>query len=235
MGRCVGAGMMVQRIHLTPLLIPVMAGLLLGLPARAGPAPAKPVAIIEDIQAEGVDFGPLDLVYEGDIIALGYAGTLTLAYLRSCIVEEIKGGTVTVGRTQSELASPNPPTRQTVDCDGGGIVPTEGRDEDAAGITFRGGPDLSAGERLVKVRSTMPIFAFIEPANELIIKRVDPGEEKEYRFAVHGARLDLADQRVRLVAGGHYRATSGERSVLFFISRDATETSSNVISRLVGI
>ncbi len=227
--------MMVQRIHLTPLLILVMAGLLLGLPARAEPASAKPAAIIEDIQAEGVDFELLDLVYEGDIIALGYGGTLKLAYLRSCIVEEIKGGTVTVGRTQSELASPNPPTRQTVNCDGGGIVPTEGRDVDAAGITFRGEPDLGGGEPLVKVRSTMPVFAFIEPAKELIIKRVDPGEEKEYRFAVHGARLDLADQRVRLVAGGHYRATSGERSVLFFISRDATETSSNVISRLVGI
>ncbi len=228
--------MMVQRIHLTPLLIPVLASFLLGLPARAETAPAKPAAIIEDIQAEGVDFEPLDLVYEGDIIALGYAGTLKLAYLRSCIVEELKGGTVTVGRTQSELASPNPPTRQKVDCDGGGIVPTEGRDADAAGITFRGGPDLGSGEPFVEVRSTTPVFAFIEPAKELIIERVDPGEEKRYPpFAVHGARLDLADQRVRLVAGGHYRATSGDRSVLFFISRDATETSSNAISRLVGI
>ncbi len=225
---------MVQRIHLTPLLIPVLAGLLIGLPARAGTAPAKPAAIIEDIQAEGVDFGHLDLVYEGDIIELGASGTLKLAYLRSCIVEELKGGTVTVGRTQSELASPNPPTRQTVNCDGGGIVPTEGQEEDAAGITFRGDPDLGGGEPSVKVRSTMPVFAFIEPAKELIIQRVDPGEEKEYRFAVHGALLDLADQRVRLVAGGHYRATSGERSVLFFISRDATEANSNVISRLVG-
>ncbi len=226
---------MAQLLHTTALLIPLMVAVLVGLPARAETAPAKPVAIIEDIQAEGVDFGLLDLVYEGDIIALGYGGTLKLAYLRSCIVEELKGGTVTVGRTQSELTSPNPPTRQTVNCDGGGIVPTEGQEEDAAGITFRGDPDLGGGEPSVKVRSTMPVFAFLEPAKELIIQRVDPGEEKEYRFAVHGALLDLADQRMRLVAGGHYRATSGDRSVLFFISRDATETSSNAISRLVGI
>ncbi len=225
---------MAQLLHTTVLLIPLMVAVLVGLPARAEMAPAKPVAIIEDIQAEGVDFGLLDLVYEGDIIALGYGGTLKLAYLRSCIVEELKGGTVTVGRTQSELASPNPPIRQTVNCDGGGIVPTEGQEEDAAGLAFRGEPDLGGGEPSVKVRSTMPVFAFIEPAKELIIQRVDPGEEKEYRFAVHGAPLDLADQRMRLVAGGHYRATSGERSVLFFISRDATEANSNVISRLVG-
>ncbi len=226
---------MAQLIHTTALLIPLMVAVLVGLPARAETAPAKPVAIIEDIQAEGVDFGLLDLVYEGDIIALGYGGTLKLAYLRSCIVEELKGGTVTVGRIQSELASPNPPTRQTVNCDGGGIVPTEGQEEDAAAITFRGAPDLGGGEPLVKVRSTMPVFAFIEPAKELIIERVDPGEEKRYPpFAVHGTLLDLADQRMRLVAGGHYRATSGERSVLFFISRDATEANSNVISRLVG-
>ena len=227
--------MMAQLLHTTALLIPLMVAILVGLPARAETAPAKPAAIIEDIQAEGVDYGPLDLVYEGDVIALGNGGTLKLAYLRSCIVEELKGGTVTIGRTQSELSSPNPPTRETVNCDGGGIVPTEGQEEDAAAITFRGAPDLGGGEPLVKVRSTMPVFAFIGPAKELIINRVDPGEEKEYRFAVHGARLDLADQRVRLVAGGHYRATSGERSVLFFIFRDATETSSNVISRLVGI
>ncbi len=228
--------MMAQHFHTVAFLSPLIIAILAGLPAQAGWAQAKPVAIIEDIQAEGVDFGPLDLVYEGDIIALGYGGTLKLAYLRSCIVEELKGGTVTVGRTQSELASPNPPTRQKVDCDGGGIVPTEGRDEDAAGLTFRGGPDLGSGEPFVEVRSTTPVFAFIEPAKELIIERVDPGEEKRYPpFAVHGARLDLADQRVRLVAGGHYRATSGERSVLFFISRDAMETSTNVISRLVGI
>jgi hypothetical protein len=220
---------MAQLLQKTVFLISLIVVVLVGLPARTETTPAKPVAIIEDIQAEGVDFEPQDLVYEGKIIALGYDGTLKLAYLRSCIVEELKGGTVTVGRTQSELANPNQLTRQTtVKCDGGGIVPTEGQDEDAAGIAIRGPPP-------VNVHSTMPVFVFvfIEPAKELIIKRVNPGEEEEYRIAVHGVRLDLADQPVRLVAGGHYRATSGERFVLFLISHDATESSSNVISRLV--
>ncbi len=94
------------------------------------------------------------------------------------------------------------------------------------------------------VSATKPNIAFIEPTKELTIDRVDPGKKnkkEKYRFIVKGARLDLADhwldsagQRVRLVAGGHYRATSGARSVLFLISRDATETSSSIISRLVG-
>ncbi len=82
--------MMAQLLHTTAFLIPLMVAVLVGLPARAETVPAKPVAIIEDIQAEGVDFGLLDLVYEGDIIALGYSGTLRLAYLRSCIVAIVR-------------------------------------------------------------------------------------------------------------------------------------------------
>ena len=77
--------MMAQLFRTTTFRIPLMIAVLVGLPAPAESAAAKPTAIIEDIQAEGVDFEPLDLVYEGDIIELGTGGTLKLAYLRSCV------------------------------------------------------------------------------------------------------------------------------------------------------
>ncbi len=228
---------MARHLHTTAFLIPLMIAVLVGLPAPAESAADKPAAIIEDIQAEGVDFEPLDLVYEGETIELGASGTLTLAYLRSCIVEELEGGTVTVGRAQSELANSSPPIRQAVNCDGGGIVPTEDQQEATAVIPFRS-YEFGDEPLVVVVRATMPVFAFLEPSKELAIERVNLGKKdkkKEYRFIVKGARLDLADERVRLVAGGHYRATSGTSSVLFLISRDATGTSSSVISRLVGV
>ena len=81
----------------------------------------------------------------------------------------------------------------------------------------------------------MPVFAFSEPATELVIAREDPGFEEERRFPVTGDRLDLADQRVRLVVGGLYRATTENSSILLRISRRATATTSSVISRLVGL
>ena len=222
---------MAQLFHTAAFRIPLMIAVLAGLPAPAESAADKPAAIIEDIQAEGVDFEPLDLVYVGETIELGASGTLKLAYLRSRIVEEIEGGTVTVGRTRSKLANPRyPPFRQEVRCDGGGIVPTEEQAEDTGGIVFRGDPNP-----WVVVHATVPVFAFIEPTTELIIERVDPFEDYERKFIVTGTRLDLADERVRLVAGGKYRATSGARSVQFLISRDADSTSSSFISRLVGV
>ncbi len=237
--------MMARLFHTIAFRIPLMTAVLVGLPAQAQTASTSPTAIIEDIDAEGVDFEHLDLVYEGDIIELGASGTLTLAYLRSCIVEEIEGGTVTVGRTRSKLANPRyPPLRQEVRCDGGGIVPTE-EQEDATAVFGWRGYEFGDESLVVVVHAAMPVFAFIEPSKELIIDRVDPGKKnkkEKYRFIVKGARLDLADhwldsagQRVRLVAGGHYRATSGTSSVLFLISRDATLTSDSVISRLVGV
>ena len=155
--------MMARLFHTTAFLIPLMTAVLVGLPAQAQTASTSPTAIIEDIDAEGVDFEPLDLVYEGDIIELGASGTLKLGYLRSCIVEEIEGGTVTVGRTESKLANSKPPIRYSVDCDGGGIVPTKEQAEDVGGIVFRSAQDLGGDELWVVVRATVPVFAFIKP------------------------------------------------------------------------
>ncbi len=211
-----------------------MAGLLLGLPTPAETAPAKPAAIIEDIQAAAAEFGPLDFLFEGTTITLAEGETLKLAYLRSCIVEEFKGGVVTVGKIQSEQAGGNLQYRQEVDCDGGGIVPTERQGQDIGGVVFRA-PDSDNDEPLVIVYATKPVFAFAEPATELVIARVDPGFQEERRFPVTGDRLDLAGEQVGLVVGGLYRATTEKGSVLFRVSRRATTTSSSVISRLVGL
>ncbi len=226
--------MMLQRILLTRLLTPVMAALLLGLPVGAEAAPAKPAAIIEDIQSAAAEFGPLDFLFEGNTITLAEGETLTLAYLRSCIVEEFKGGVVTVGKKQSEPSGGNLQFRQVVDCDGGGIVPTERQGQEVAGVVIRA-PDSDNDEPLVFVYATKPIFVFSEPVTELIIARVDPGFEDERRFPVTGDRLDLAREPVELVAGGLYRATTEKGSVLFRVSRRATATSSSVISRLIGL
>ncbi len=96
-------------------------------------------------------------------------------------------------------------------------------------------PGSDNDEPLVIFYATKPVFAFAEPATELVIARVDPGFQEERRFPITGDRLDLAGEQVGLVVGGLYRATTEKGSVLFRVSRRATTTSSSVISRLVGL
>jgi len=215
------------------VLIAVIAGLFISLSARADTTTHKPAAIIEDIKAAGVDFELLDFLFEGTTIKLAEDETLTLAYLRSCIVEEFKGGVITIGQSQSEFTGGNLRYRESVDCDGGGIVPTESQAQDVAGIVFRA-PGLEGDQRLTMVYATAPVFAFSTPVKEVVIERMDADVGETQRFAVDGKRLDMAEKQVQLAAGGLYRATTENGSMLFRVSRKATAASTPVISRLVG-
>ncbi len=195
--------------------------------------PKDPAAIIEAIDAASItDFEFMDYVYEGMELSLGEAGSITLSYLRSCRVEQIKGGLVKIGQSKSEVSSPTPVEIVEVNCDGGGIVPTDRQGEDAAGLAFRN--KATTGEVPVRVYSTAPVFTFPQPIDELVIEREEAGKDESYKFPVDGKRLDLAKHQVSLEAGGIYRAKAGEKSVLFRISRKATGAGRTVVERLIG-
>jgi len=220
--------------HVALFLIPLTYGVCVQLSLQAEAAPAKPAAIVEDIQAAATKVEPLDFLFEGDTIKLAEGENLKLAYLRSCIVEQFKGGVITVGRDRSLQTGGKLEYREEVDCDGGGIVPTERQIQDVAGIVVRA-PDTEKDEPLIIVFATKPLFAFAEPVTELVITRVDPSFQEEYRLPVTGDRVDLLNGQLGLVPGGLYRATTKKSSALFRISRRATTTASSVISRLVGL
>ena len=219
-------------------LLPAGAALavLLAGPSHAATeqsADDEPAAIIEAIDAASVtDLGFMDFVYEGREIFLADHESLTISYLRSCRVEEITGGSIKVGRSQSEVSSPTPVVVSAVDCDGGGIVPTERQGEDVAALTFR---RVKSDEKPpVRTNSTAPLFAFSEPVEELLIERADPFGQESYRLSVEGQRLDLADQEVTLEAGAVYRATAGERSVLIKVAKKASRHGRTLIERLIA-
>lgn len=68
-------------------------------------AQGKPAAMVEEVKnapGAGVEF--TDYVYPGQRIQLGARGELKLSYLASCRSETIRGGTVTVGESQSSVA-----------------------------------------------------------------------------------------------------------------------------------
>ncbi len=63
------------------------------------------VALVEDIQnAPDAGVGIMEYVFPEQKIALGATGVIVLAHLDTCLVETIKGGTVTVSRAGSKVA-----------------------------------------------------------------------------------------------------------------------------------
>lgn len=223
---------MTTRQKIFTLLGLSLAWTLADLPARAQAQSDTPAAIIEDIKATGVNYGILDVLSEGTTIKLGAEGTLRVAYLRSCIVEDVKGGTVIVGESQSRVEGGVIQSQETVNCDGGGIVPTERQAQDVAGVVFRA-PDVDYDKPIVLVYATAPILAFATPAKEVKVERVDSDQAETYDFPVNGNHIDLKDRGVALSPGGLYRATTEHGKVLFRISRKATDAKVAAVSRLV--
>ncbi|WP_119417747.1 hypothetical protein [Desertibaculum subflavum] len=85
------------------------AAIALALAALAVPvtslAQGRPAAMVEEVKnapGAGVEF--TDYVFPGQRIQLGPRGELKLSYLASCRSETIRGGTVTIGESQSSVA-----------------------------------------------------------------------------------------------------------------------------------
>jgi hypothetical protein len=81
----------------------IVLGVLL---AAAAPtyAQQKPSGMVEDLQSApqaGVDL--MEFVSPGQRIPLGKDGQLVLNYFQSCRVETVRGGTITVGQTESRI------------------------------------------------------------------------------------------------------------------------------------
>jgi hypothetical protein len=108
--------------------INLIAGLVLAAVAGSaiyGPVAAQePAAIVENVDAQGAGLAVMDFVMSGRVIELGKNGTLTLGYLRSCIMETIVGGRVIVGSQQSEVHG-GKIKRERTECDGAGLELTE--------------------------------------------------------------------------------------------------------------
>ncbi len=119
-------------------------GILTGMTAAAmlaiGTAAAgEPAAIVEAVSPPQPGVAAMELVEPGRTIEVGDRGELVLGYLRSCIREQIRGGTVTVGATQSTVVGGRI-TRAAVECDGGRLVLTAEQAAKSGALVFRNPP-----------------------------------------------------------------------------------------------
>ena len=186
----------------------------------------EPVAIVEDVAAVGADLRFMDYVEEGRVIELGADGTITLGYLASCWLEEIRGGRVVVGRTESAVEN-GEVRRERVLCDGGPIQ-LSAAEADKSGVTVFRRP---AGDRLT-LYGTSPVIQLAGAGGPVVIERFDqPGER--HTLSVPGGYLDLSDTGTELTRGGVYRATAGNVELIFAINRFAEAGRAPVIGRLL--
>lgn len=215
-----------------------LAACILALAAGAAPAAQadQPVALVEDVTGPAPGIEPMDYLSAGHIVRLGPGSVLVLGYFKSCLRETITGGEVTVGDSQSAVSG-GKVVRSKVECDGGRMRLTREQAGASGVVAFRvpTGP-LPAPQ--VTLYGTAP--AFDMPAGPLVVERLD-AKADDIRIDVseedlsRGRLYDFAAHKRNLAAGGLYRASRGERSVVFRIDPTAKPGRIALISRMLAL
>lgn len=213
---------MTNPIRLTTLML-----LLLG----ATPAAATPAAIVEDLTGSVAGVDVLDYVDAGKVIELKQA-TLVLGYLKSCVRETIRGGTVRIGSERSEVTG-GAVERKTSPCDGGKLQLTAEQAGKSGAMVFRRPPGQAGAvpAASVTLHGASPVVTLAAPGT-LVFERLDKPAQP-ISVALKTPKADLATMGVRLEPGGIYRARQGERSVVFKVDAGAAAGGGPVVGRLL--
>ena len=212
-----------------------MAALAVMAAASAGAAAPLQVALVEDVSASSAGGVMLmDYVETGKVIALGPDDTLVLSYMTSCIQETIRGGTVTVGTTQSEVRS-GKVKRVKGACDAGKMLPGGENVGPLAGSVSRG--ELRGPDAPPMLYGSSPVVELRAPGT-LLIERLDKTGERhviniESEDLLRGRFYDFAYRGKALNAGGTYRAVFGAQAIVFQIAPQAEPGYTPVVSRLL--
>ena len=209
--------------------------MLVGLAILPSSAAAQELsAIVESVSPPREDVRAFDILTEGTVVQLKPGETLSLGYMNSCAHEEISGGKVTVGATESKVEGGNV-TRTIVPCNGSVDPDSAAGANEAAVVAIRGlGADSDQPVRLVE--SLQPVFVLdggvvpIDPT--LVIQRLD-GKEPPIRVSLFGRTLDLKQTGMKLTQGGIYSAICGDRKVAFKIAPNAGTAPVVTLQRVV--
>lgn len=204
----------------------------------AADAMAQPAALVDSVSITLPGVAPMDYLAAGTSIDLGKGGLLVIDYLASCIREEIVGGVVKIGTAQS-VVEQGTVRRQRVECDGPELQLTAAQSDQGGVAVYRSalnkGPDgLPMAD--ITLRSRAPIIA-TRQSGTIRIERLDTAETPLDVVASAEGRgaVDLGAAKNLLSAGGLYRATAGQRSVVFRIEANAGGADMPRLSRLLPL
>jgi hypothetical protein len=161
---------------------------------------------------------------------------LVIGYFNSCWREVIIGGTVLVGKEDSEVTG-GAVEGQKVRCDTGKRDGTTKETTGSGAMVFRKMPNAARSSPTVYALS--PVFVG-SGAGSLAIERLDRTEAHitipvPQANASCGGFVDLAGSNVVLSAGGLYRARVGPREITFKVDHSAEAGSLSILSRLVRL
>lgn len=208
------------------------------------PAPglaAGPVAMVESVSGAPPGIETFDYLSSGDVVQLGVGDKLVIDYLQSCVREIIGGrGSVSIGADRSAIRG-STVERERVRCDGGRMQLSPEQSAKSAGTVFRVPPKshpLPPGTVIERqLYGTSPIID-VGAAKRIVIERLDAPEDRiELSFGpdalFRGRFVDFAASHRALSAGGIYRATAGDRSLVFQVDRSAKPGNTPVAARLL--
>lgn len=219
----------------------VFAALLLSFWLQIDAAAAGgPAAIVEETDAPSLRLQAMDYVVEGQRIALQPGEAIILGYLASCQRERITGGEIVVGAAESQVVGGDV-KRNRVECDGGAMDIAADQAAKSAVMVFRVPPPPATdanGHRLPAAQVTLfslyPVIDAGPATGAVIVDRLDRSAQAVH-LAVEGRSIDLATRHLKLAAGGLYRASIGERTIVFQISQGARSSGGPVLGRLLRL
>ena len=176
----------------------------------------------------------MEYLEAGRTIVLGQQGRLVVGYLKSCLRENIVGGTVTIG-SESSKVSGGKISRERVECDGGHLLLTPEQSGKSAAIVFRKG-NLSTGsgslQPSLRIYSLQPLIQVKSRPSTATIERLDQ-PDTIVTVPLRAGVADLARLGQSLERGGLYRVTGGGASRIVRID-DYAAGGGPVISRLIA-
>lgn len=219
---------------LRPVLIPVLF-LLFATVASAQQKSLPAAAIIEDVDAKVKGAELLEYVEPGRVIDTA-GGTIVLSYLASCTRETITGGSLVVGEKESAVSG-GQVKRSTVTCDGGKLVLAEAQSSKSGAMVFRDAKKRPEGRATLPkpdiiIYGTSPIFTLRQPADAILIERLDVSGSIVTLKPSKG-RADMAAEGKQLDAGGLYKAKAGAVEKVFLIDAGAKPGKEPLVARLL--
>jgi hypothetical protein len=192
------------------------------------------VAIVEDTSGTVTGVEPLDLLRKGQQIALGAGAGVIISYLESCQRENIRGGKVVIGKTQSDVAG-GEVTRSKVSCDPVALALTPEQANQSATLVFRkpdkiiGDPIAAEAEFVMETRQPLVIAPNLD---EILI------EDRRHTGTTWSVKVvkgiaDLTADRKALDQGGVYRLVGGGKTLVFRIGKEATDAPLPLLKRVI--
>ncbi|HJT11304.1 MAG TPA: hypothetical protein VJ790_01730 [Dongiaceae bacterium] len=194
-------------------------------------ASAQAVAILEEIAGASGKHEAFDELKAGERLELGANGRAVIGYLASCARETIEGGTVVIGKDQSQIQG-GKVARETIPCEATQLVLAEDEAGKSATISMRPMPWERELRQVVPSQSPL-IWAGAK--GQLTIKRLDAEEQQTLSLPIEDGRVDLAAHQIELVPNGFYELQAGKKRMVIKIHNNAQAGAMPAMSRLVRL